>query len=127
MYRCLVPFAAAAVAFALPAAAQVQRTFPQNALRGTIEFGQPPLIKLNGNDTQLAPGARIRGLNNLLVMSGAAIGTKAVVNYTFDASGLVRDVWVLRPEEIRVRPWPTTVEQAQSWAFDPAAQTWTRP
>ncbi len=126
MYRCLIA-AIATVAFALPAAAQVQRNFPQNALRGTITFGTPPQILLNGKPTQLAPGSRIRGENNLLVMSGALVSAKGFVNYTIDQSGLVRDVWILRKEEVAMKPWPETLQQAQTWQFDPAAQTWTKP
>ena len=126
MYRCLFA-AVAAVAFTLPAAAQVQRNFPQNALRGTITFGAPPQILLNDKSTQLSPGARIRGQNNLLEMSGALVGVKATVNFTIDQSGLVKDVWILRKEEIAMKPWPATLEQAQAWQFDPAAQVWTKP
>jgi hypothetical protein len=126
MYRCLIA-AVATVAFALPAAAQVQRNFPQNALRGTITFGAPPEIQVNGKPAQLAPGSRIRGLDNLLVMSGALVGAKAVVNFTVDQSGLVRDVWILRKEEVSMKPWPETLDQARAWQFDPAAQVWIKP
>ena len=126
MYRCLIA-AVATITFALPAAAQVQRNFPQTALRGTIVFGTPPQIQLNGKAAQLAPGARIRGQNNLLEMSGALVGAKATVNFTVDTSGAVKDVWLLRTEEIAMKPWPETLEQAQAWQFDPAAQTWTKP
>ena len=126
MYRCLIALVAS-VAVAVPALAQT-RAFPQDALRGTIVFGAPPVIALNGTATRLAPGARIRGFNNMLVMSGELVDKKAVVNYTLDPlSGHVRDVWVLTEAEIKVRPWPTTVEQAQSWTFDPPAQVWTKP
>jgi len=126
MYRCLIA-AVATVAFTLPAAAQVQRNFPQNALRGTITFGTPPQILVNGKSAQLAPGSRIRGQDNLLVMSGALVGAKGPVNYTIDQSGLVRDIWILRKEEVAMRPWPETLDQAQAWQFDPTAQTWTKP
>jgi hypothetical protein len=127
MYRCLLA-AAAALSFALPAAAQVQRNFPQNALRGTITFGAPPQILLNNKPARLAPGARIRGLNNMLEMSGSLVNLKATVNYTFEnAGGLVKDVWVLRPEEIARKPWPETLAEAQAWTFDPAAQVWIKP
>jgi hypothetical protein len=126
MYRCL--FAAATVlAISLPAAAQLQRNFPQNALRGEIVFGNPPEITLNKQTARLAPGARIRNQNNMLEMSAGLVGGKAVVNYTIDQSGLVKDIWLLRKEEIAMKPWPSTLEQAQAWSFDPAAQTWTRP
>jgi len=127
MSRCLLAATALTFAFALPAAAQVQRQFPQDALRGVIAFGQPPEIKLNGKPARLAPGHLIRNENNMLDMSAALMGKSATVNYTLDPEGLVKLVWVLRKEEIAVRPWPVTPQQAQSWAFDPVAQTWTRP
>ncbi len=128
MYRCLFASVIALAFASLPAAAQVQRSFPQNALRGIITFDTPPQIQLNGKPTQLAPGSRIRGLNNMLEMSATLVGKKAIVNYTVEpSSGLVRDIWVLRKEEIAVRPWPITLQQAQTWQFDPVAQTWARP
>ncbi len=126
MYRCLIA-AIATVAFALPAAAQVQRNFPQNALRGAVTFGTPPQILLNGMPALLAPGSRIRGENNLLVMSGALVGAKGYINYTVDAAGAVKDVWLLRKEELAMKPWPETLEQSLTWQFDPTAQTWTKP
>jgi len=126
MYRCLLA-ATAALAFSLPATAQVQRFFPHDALRGTIAFGTPPELVLNGKPERFAPGARIRGLNNMLEMSVGLVGLTATVNYTIDVSGLVMDVWILRKEEIAVSPWPTTADQARAWSFDPAAQTWTKP
>lgn len=125
MYRCLIALVASA-AIAVPALAQT-RSFPQNALRGTIIFGSPPVVALNGTATRLAPGARIRGTNNMLVMSGELVDLKMVVNYTYDTSGNLRDVWILTDEEIKVRPWPTSIAQAQAWSFDAATQVWTKP
>lgn len=126
MYRCALA-ALAVAAFIAPAAAQVQRNFPQNALRGVIRIGNPPEIELNGKDARLGPGARIRAQNNMIQMSASLSGQRLVVNYTVDTLGLVHDVWILRPEEAAVRPWPTTAEQAASWTFDPVAQTWSKP
>jgi hypothetical protein len=109
------------------AQAQVLRNFPATALRGEIFFGQPPEIELNGQAARLAPGARIRNTENLLAMSGALKGERLWVHYTLeDTSGLVHQVWILRAEELRKRPWPTTPEEARNWVFDPAAQTWSR-
>ena len=112
---------------AAPAAAQVQRTFPQNALRGAIFIGEAPEITLNGDVGRLSPGARIRDMNNMTLVPSAVIGGRYLVHYTIDLSGLVKDVWILRPEEAAVRPWPTTREEAARWSFDPAAQTWSKP
>ena len=105
----------------------VQRGFPANALRGEIAFGQPPEVLLNGQPARLAPASRIRGTNNLLLMSGALIGKKAVVNYTLDPLGLVLDVWVLTDAERAKQPWPTKMADTRAWSFDPVAQVWTKP
>ena len=126
MYRCAIAAILAATLIA-PAAAQVQRNFPQNALRGAIVIGEPPEITLNGKAARLAPGARIRAQDNMMRLSASLSGARLLVHYTVDTYGLVKDVWILRPEEAAVRPWPVTPEQAQAWTFDPVAQTWTKP
>jgi hypothetical protein len=130
MHRCALASLTAlclSISATVPALAQVSRNFPQNALRGYAVFGQPPNLQLNGNAATLAPGARIRVESNMMAMSGALVGVHSVVNYTIDTSGLVKDIWLLTAAEIANKPWPTTAAQAQSWSFDPVAQTWTRP
>jgi hypothetical protein len=77
------------------------RPFPANALRGTLQVTQPPELLLNGQTARLSPGARIRGVNNMLVMSGALVGQSLVVNYVRDAQGMVHEVWLLNPTEAR--------------------------
>ena len=126
MLRC---FLAALVfaSFATPSLAQMQRQFPQSALRGEIVFVNPPEVKLNGNAVVLAPGSRIRGQNNMIEMSGALVGMKLWVHYTVDTQGSVMDVWILRPEELAKKPWPANRAQAEAWSFDPTAQAWSRP
>ncbi len=126
MFRCALVTLCVAASIA-PAAAQVQRNFPQNALRGNVEFTDPPDITLNRKTARLAPGVRIRGLDNMLQMSGALAGQRATVNYTVEDGGLINNIWILRPEELAMKPWPTTMDQAQAWTFDPVAQTWTKP
>ena len=120
-------FLVATLLLALPAVAQVQRIFPQNAVRGAVVFGQAPEITLNGQLARLAPGARIRDPNNMTVVPGGLIGGRFLVHYTIDLYGLVKDVWILTPDEAARNPWPTTPEQARAWTFDPVAQTWTKP
>jgi hypothetical protein len=130
MYRCAAIFSMAiAVATpAVPAWAQVARAFPQNALRGSLVIGDFPQITLNGRPAQLAPGSRIRNTDNLIVMAPSVAGARLLVHYTLDVGGgLVRDVWILRPEEAAIRPWPTTPEEAQTWTYDETAGAWVKP
>ena len=105
----------------------MQRQFPQQALRGQIAFVNPPEVRLNGAAAVLAPGSRIRGQNNMLEMSGTLVGAKLWVHYTLDTQGSVMDVWILRPEELAKKPWPTTPAETQAWLFDITAQAWTKP
>jgi hypothetical protein len=128
MFRCLA-LALALLAGAPLVAAQTQqpRNFPPGALRGELVLVNPPEILLNGKAARLSPGARIRGQNNFLVLTGSLEPTKTLVHYTLDNSGALRDVWLLRPEEAAVKPWPASVEEAQAWSFDATAQTWTKP
>ena len=107
--------------------AQVHRNFPANALRGELQLVSSTEVLLNGVPARLAPGARLRGQNNMLVMSAAAIGPLLVVNYTLDQRANVKDVWILREEEIAKRPWPRTPLEAKTWFFNFDAQTWVVP
>ena len=108
-----------------PAAAQAHRNFPQTALRGVIAFTSPSDATLNTKPIRLAPGARIHGTDNMLVMSGTLIGQKFTVDYTMESTGLLFEIWLLRADEIAVQPWPETPQQAAAWRFDPVAQKWT--
>jgi hypothetical protein len=91
-------------------------------------FGDYPQITLNGQATTLAPGSRVRNQDNRIVMAVSLAGARWLVNYTLDMSGTqVRDVWILQPEEAAVRPWPSTLQQAQTWTYDSTTMTWTRP
>ncbi|MBL8307014.1 MAG: hypothetical protein JNM33_09975 [Rubrivivax sp.] len=126
MLRCVL-LAALAVALALPAAAQPVRKFTAQTLRGELVVTQPPFAKLNGQTAQLAPGARIRGADNMVYLSGAVAGKKLLVHYTLDAVGNLQDVWVLTPAEAARQPWPATAAQAATWRFNADAQVWMLP
>ncbi|MFN0183926.1 MAG: hypothetical protein ACKVQR_08925 [Aquabacterium sp.] len=104
----------------------IQRSFPAKALRGELVVVQSPDITMNGQPARLAPGARIRGINNLLQMSAALTGQPLVVHYTVDPYGLVHEVWILSDDERTRTPWPTTPADAARWLFDPVGQTWIR-
>jgi hypothetical protein len=75
------------------------RQFPASAKRGTLEVKMPPLVAINGVDERLSPGARIRGPNNQLVMSGQLVGRAVQVNYVRDNQGMVHEVWILNALE----------------------------
>ena len=122
----IVSIAAVLAGLAAGAPAQVQRAFPQAALRGTLIVTGAPEIALNGSPARLAPGARIRDQGNMIQLSGSLTGQRLLVHYTVDTQGLVQDVWILTPEEAAKSPWPTTPQQARDWLFDPIAQTWSR-
>jgi hypothetical protein len=78
------------------------RPFPAQALRGTLVVTHPPEILIDGKPERLSPGARIRGANNMLVMSGALVGKTAVVNFVREPLGLVHEVWILTEAEARL-------------------------
>jgi len=114
-----------AMAAGLPA--QAQRAFQASALRGELLVTRPPEALLNGQAMRLAPGARIRNASNMVQLSGSLVDQKLVVNYTLDAAGELRDVWILSAAEQAVKPWPSTSEQARTWAFDSTMQRWSKP
>ena len=102
------------LAFGLAPAALAQnqpRTFPDKALRGTLVVVQPPVIQLDGKTAQLSPGSRIRGTNNMLLMSGGLVNQKLLVNYTVEPNGLVHDVWILTEAEAALKR-PTAAQAA---------------
>jgi len=131
MLRCVARAAAllaVALSVCLPAAAQAVRKFPANALRGEILITQPPELLLNQKlAARLAPGARIRGADGMLAMSGALVGKKLAVHYTLDPTGNLLDVWVLTAAEFARQPWPATPAEAATWQFNPDAQVWRKP
>jgi len=115
MNRCLqsasLRFRAMGLAFTLGTAlisggASAQTADPQRippisakAQRGVLRVVAPPDVLVDGQPARLAPGARIRDRNNLMVVSGALLGQDLVVRYTRDPLGLVHEVWILRASE----------------------------
>jgi hypothetical protein len=98
------------LATAAHAQAVVSRQFPANVKRGVMTVTAPPEVQINGTAMRLSPGVRIRGPNNLLLMSGALIGQQYAVNYVLEQQGLVREVWILTQAEVDQLPkgWDTT-------------------
>jgi hypothetical protein len=93
--------AAALALFAAHAAlAQgIVREPPKDVRPARMAVGAPPEISLDGKPDRLSPGARIRNVQNLVVMSGSLAGATVPVVYRRDASGLVHEVWMLTDDE----------------------------
>ena len=91
----------------IPVMAQSQaglRPFPPAAHRGEMKVTSSSDLLIDGKPARLSPGARIRGTNNMLVISGALVGQSMVVNYVREPLGLVHEVWILNPAEIQAKP-----------------------
>lgn len=112
--------AASACLVMLPAQAQTTeftphvRNFPAAALRGELVVLAPPNITMDDKTDQLSPGARIRDVNNMLVMSGTLINQTLTVNYLRENMGLVHQVWILNSEEIKQKR-PNTQGSWWNW------------
>ena len=128
MYRCALVAIVVAASIPTPASAQTVRSFPPNTLRGAMVFGDYPSVTLNGQAAQLSPGSRVRGADNMAVMPPAIAGAKLLVHYTVDVGATrVKDVWILTTAEAAIKPWPTTLEEARTWSWNPTTQSWTKP
>ncbi len=127
MYRCALA-AVVASGLVVTAAAQTLRAFPPNALRGAMSFGDDRQITLNGKAAQLAPGSHVRNQNNMIVLPASLAGARFLVNYTLEiGEAQVLDVWVLTPDEAAIKPWPSTLTEAQTWTYDATTMTWSKP
>ena len=82
----------------------MSRTFPPTAMRGILTVTQPPEVLMDGKPDRLSPGARIRGANNMHVLSGALVGQAMRVTYTREPNGSIHDVWVLTDTEANQPP-----------------------
>jgi hypothetical protein len=113
-------------AFALALAATtalgqaIVRTLPEDARRGTLSFVQGTVVSLDGKETRLAPGAQIRGANNLLVLP-TQLPPNSLVKYQMDSGGNLFRAWILSPQEAAqpdkfatpTLPWSTSPEQGR--------------
>jgi hypothetical protein len=90
---------AAALLLSLAAAAGAQlRTVPPEAKRASMWHLQDRLVRLDGANALLSPGAQIRDAANRLILP-AAIPPGSVVKYQTDAMGHVHQVWILTARE----------------------------
>lgn len=96
------------------------RNFPVDALRGRLRVLDAPTILLDGREDRFSPGVRIRDARNLLVVAGTVAGQDLPVNYTRDAAGLVREVWVLSADEARAPRAAAARALLDFWPFTAA-------
>ena len=101
------------------------REFPPETLRGELEIVSAPQAKLGGKPVQLAPGFRLYDELNRLLMTAQLAGRKVKINYRTDFLGQVSEAWVLSDAEQK-RLWPTKVEEAAKWRYDPVWKTWAK-
>jgi hypothetical protein len=78
------------------------RGIPEDAKRGQIRHLQDMVVEIGGKPQRLAPGAQIRDASNRLVLP-TALPAGVPVKYLVDAEGMVRQVWILTPEEAAQR------------------------
>jgi hypothetical protein len=84
-----------------PATAQNLRQFPATAKRGLMLVTAPPEVLIDGKQARLSPGARIKNINNMLVLSASLAGISVPVVYLLDAQGMVHEVWLLSAQEVQ--------------------------
>jgi hypothetical protein len=95
------------------------RQFPKAVQRGELVVLTPPEITLDGKPERLSPGARIRGADNLLVMSGALVNQKLAVNYLREPAGQVHQVWILTEDEAKAGQ-RSLLQRLFNWGGAPA-------
>jgi hypothetical protein len=96
----MIRFLLAAVLFTLTAGAALAqlRTIPADAKRATMIHVQGMTVELDGKRTELAAGAQIRDLNNMIVLP-TALPAGVLVKYMPDIQGQVWRVWILSQQE----------------------------
>jgi hypothetical protein len=98
-----ISLVAGLIGLSAPAAAQLTvRPFPTAVKRGALQVTNPPDLVIDGKVERLSPGARIRDMNNMLVMSGAIVGQNLLVNYVREPQGLIHEVWILTEAEAKL-------------------------
>ena len=93
---------AVALGFAASVAHAQQRMvpIPAKAQRADITFNGSADVVVNGQAARLAPGVRIYGRQNMLVMYGALAGKTKAKYILEETTGLVMTVWILTDNEI---------------------------
>lgn len=94
----LRPILACVLALGVAGAQAQLRSLPAEAKRGEMRHVQDMLVEIDGKRLRLAPGAQIRGPDNLIVLP-MALPPGSLVKYTLDAQANVFRAWILTPQE----------------------------
>ena len=83
-----------------PVFSQLQRNFPPDSKLGKLTAVSFPQFTIDGQQMIMAPGGKIRGVDNLIILPSVAnyIGT---VRYQLDIMGNLHRVWILTPDEVK--------------------------
>ena len=95
----------AALLLPLPALA-IKRGFPKGAVRGQMTFVHDKEVVVNGMREKLSPGTHVYDERDRPPLRGALDGKTYTVNYMRDRKGIIREIWLLTPQEAQ-RPLPT--------------------
>jgi hypothetical protein len=76
------------------------RAIPGDAKRGEIRHVENMQVQIDGMPQRLAPGAQIRDASNRVVVP-TALPAGVQVKYLLNEEGMVRQVWILTPEEAK--------------------------
>jgi hypothetical protein len=102
---CRLGLLAALLCWGTPNFAQEKvRPFPAKAERGEMQITNPPELLIDGKPERLSPGARIRGTDNMVLMSAAIVGQVFTIKYLRESHGLIHEVWILNATEALVQP-----------------------
>jgi hypothetical protein len=94
-----IPIAGLALLAGLAQAQVPLRDTPKDVKHGHITITTPPQIDLDGKPDRLSPGARIRNIDNRIIMSSTLVGQTVPVVYRRETTGMVHEVWILTPQE----------------------------
>ncbi|MGP1682207.1 MAG: hypothetical protein ACTS8S_07765 [Giesbergeria sp.] len=76
------------------------RTFPEQARRGKLAILSTVDAEIDGKPVRMAPGMRLFGTQNALVMLHTVVGKEFVVNYRMEgSSGMLHTAWILTKAE----------------------------
>src|ERR1051325_2797877 len=108
--------AVASLVFFVAASAYAQaRNIPEQAKAGAITLLQDMIVAVNGVAVRAAPGVQIRDQNNLLIVP-TAVPPGSQVKYMLDQEGMVRQVWILTPEEAQQPATSSGTGSNSCWA-----------